>query len=223
MEFNKDILQLIEERRSVRQYKDIPIEKEKREILNVCAAELSEESELDIKIIYDEKTAFDSSMAHYGNFENVGNYIAIFGAPKKDEAAGYYAEHLVLKAQELGLNTCWVALTFDKSKVKPLKKEGQKLYMVIALGYGEKTSGKRKSKTIEQVTEVKGEKPDKFDEGAKACLLAPTAINQQKFLIKCKDKKVEIVKKGLGFYTEVDLGIVKCHFELVTGIKVFNG
>ena len=95
---------------------------------------------------------------------------------------------------------------------------------MYTVGIAMQTQGKeRKSKTAEEVTEIVGDVPDKFKEGVKACLLAPTAVNQQKFLIKCKDGKVDIRKKGIGFYAELDLGIVKCHFELVTGIKVFNG
>ncbi|MBP5466870.1 MAG: nitroreductase, partial [Clostridia bacterium] len=103
-----NVIELIEKRHSVRQYKDIAIEKEKREILDAFAEELSKKSGLDIRVIYDEEKAFDSSMAHYGNFKNVKNYIAIFGEPKRDEAVVYYGELMALKAQEEGLNTCWV-------------------------------------------------------------------------------------------------------------------
>ncbi len=216
-----DILDVIKSRHSVRQYKDIPIEMEKRELLNNCLKELNLESGLDIKIIYDEPKAFQHILCKYGKFKNVKNYIVVFGNKNMAETVGYYGEKLVLKAQELGLNTCWAALTFDKGLVKKLDKN-KKLYLVIALGYGETQGAERKSKPKEKVVEIDGDLPDKFWDGIEASLLAPTAVNQQKFKIICKDKKVSIVKSGIGFYSQVDLGIIKCHFELATGIKVFN-
>lgn len=74
-------------------------------------------------------------MAHYGKFENVKNYIAIVGNKNDQEKAGYYGEKIVLKCQKLGLNTCWVAMTHGKSKAQI--KRGQKLLIIISLGYGE--------------------------------------------------------------------------------------
>lgn len=44
-------------------------------------------------------------------------------------------------------------------------------------------------------------------------LMAPTAMNQQKFTFTLKGDKVR-ADAGLGFYAKVDLGIVKYHFEL---------
>ena len=49
-----------------------------------------------------------------------------------------------------------------------------------------------------------------------AALLAPTAMNQQKFCFVLKGKRVS-VKPGIGFYTKIDMGIAKYHFEIGTG------
>ena len=59
-------------------------------------------------------------MAHYGKFDGVHNYIALVGKKSStlDETLGCYGEQLVLKAQEIGLNTCWVAMTHGKSKAQ---------------------------------------------------------------------------------------------------------
>ena len=46
-----------------------------------------------------------------------------------------------------------------------------------------------------------------------AAMLVPTAMNQQKFHFTL-DKNIATAKAGLGFYTKLDLGIVKCHFEI---------
>ncbi len=57
-------------------------------------------------------------MAHYGKFSGVKNYVAIIGAKSSDleEKCGYYGEKIVLKAQQMKLNTCWVAITYKKIK-----------------------------------------------------------------------------------------------------------
>lgn len=217
-----DILKIMEERHSVRQYKDAVIEEEKRKILNSLANVCSAKSGLTVKIVYDEPEGFDSKLAHYGKLKNVKNYIALFGVKGMDEAAGYYGEELVLKAQEIGLNTCWVYLTFNRKAVKRLAREGEMLYCVIAIGYGETQGIPHKNKPIEKLTEIKGEVPDGFYDGVKAALLAPTATNQQKFKIKCINGDVSVIKRGIGFCIDIDLGIVKYHFEQTSGIKVFK-
>ncbi len=67
--------------------------------------------------------------------------------------------------------------------------------------------------------EAAGERPDWFNQGVEMALLAPTAINQQKFVIKLADgEKVEFIDKG-GPYSKIDIGIVKCHFEIGSGRK----
>lgn len=216
-----DILELMASRHSVRQYSDREIEPAKKEILERFIGEINAESGMRICIRYNEEQIFNSFLAHYGKFENVKNYVALIGKKGLEESSGYYGEQVVLKAQELGLNTCWVALTYKKSAVKPLLQKGEKLYCVLALGYGKTQGHSRKSKRLEEVSKLFGDKPDYWDKGVQACLLAPTATNQQKFEIVCRDGQVEVKKKGVGFYTQTDLGIVKCHFELATGVKVF--
>lgn len=217
-----DTLQAIKERHSVRSYTDQRIEGEVKEQLDSIVASINEESGLHLMIQYDDADGFDSKLAHYGHFKNVRNYIILAGPKAEDinEKCGYYGEKLVLEAQKLGLNTCWVALTFNKKVVKKLIADDEKLCMVIAIGYGETQGTERKSKSIEDVVASKGTMPDWFKEGVEAALLAPTAINQQKFKIGIKDGEPVIVVAGLGMHTKVDLGIVKYHFEAATGKKV---
>ena len=57
--------------------------------------------------------------------------------------------------------------------------------------------------------------------GERAALLAPTAMNQQKFRLTWSGTQVKAVSTG-GFYSNVDLGIVKCHFELGAGADSFT-
>lgn len=92
-------------------------------------------------------------MAHYGKFSGVTDYIAMIGPKGKDleEKVGYYGERLVLYAQQLGLNTCWVAMTYSKVKSAYTVNPGEKLCLVIAIGYGNTNGTAHRSKTEAEV------------------------------------------------------------------------
>lgn len=214
-----DILEVMKARHSVRQYSRKKIEEEKKEILIALINECNKDSGLNIQIIFDEPECFDNMMAHYGKFSGVENYIALVGrkSVELEEKAGYYGEKIVLKAQELGLNTCWVAMTHGKSAAKI--KKGEKVACIIALGYGVTQGAAHKNKPAEQLCNFSSDMPNWFSKGMEAALLAPTAMNQQKFYIALENGEVS-VKAGKGFYAKMDLGIVKYHFEAVTGRKV---
>lgn len=213
-----EIMNIIEERHSVRQYTEKKIEEEKRRRLNDLCNEINEEAGMHIQMIYDEPNCFNGMMAHYGKFSGVNNYIAIVGQKGKElnEKAGYCGEKLVLLAQELGLNTCWVAMTRGKSKASVGK--GEKLAIIISLGYGKTSGVERKSKDLEILAKIDEKSPEWYRDGVKAALLAPTAMNQQKFKIEQAGENARITA-SIGAYTKMDLGIVKYHFEIASGHK----
>ncbi len=210
------MLDLMKERHSVRQYSDKKIDGDVKTKLDTYVASINEESGLSMQIFYNELNCFNSMLAHYGKFSNVKNYIAIVGKKEEQEKSGYYGEKLVLKCQELGLNTCWVALTHGKVNVQT--KPQQKLLILIALGYGTNTGVAHKSKPIKELCKEDAY-PEWFMKGMEAVSLAPTAMNQQKFLFEMKNGQV-YAKALRGFYSKIDLGIVKYHFEAVTGHEV---
>lgn len=217
-----ELIEVMKSRHSVRQYQDKPIEEEKKAILDTLIAEINQENNLHIQAIYDEPKCFDSFMAYYGKFSGVKNYIALIKKKSDplDETLGYQGERIVLKAQELGLNTCFVALTHGKSKA--IIQKGEKLVCLIALGYGVTQGVSHQSKPIEKASNAKKDSPSWFLEGVKAALLAPTAMNQQKFRFELQeDGQVKRSTKG-GFYTKLDLGIANCHFEMISGKKTIE-
>lgn len=218
-----DVLEAIKNRHSVRSYTDMPISGEILSELKKEVDKCNKESGLNIRLITNEPEAFGGFMAHYGKFSGVKNYIALIGKKDAalDEKAGYYGERLVLKAQQLGLNSCWVALTFSKSKIKHAVNKDEKLVCVISIGYGSTQGTAHKSKTIEELCRTNGEMPEWFKNGMNAAMLAPTAMNQQKFLLTLNGNTVGAQSTG-GFYSKVDLGIVKYHFEIGAGRENFN-
>lgn len=218
-----DLLEAIKERHSVRAYKDQPLADEVKKLLEEKIEECNKESGLHIQLVTDEPKAFDCLMARYGRISGVTNYIALIGRKDSslDEKCGYYGEKLVLYAQQIGLNTCWVGGTYTKIPEAFTVSEDEKLSLVIAIGYGENQGVSRRSKPVEKVCNIKADSPEWFKKGMEAVLLAPTAVNQQKFYFSAEGNKVS-AKAGLGFYTKVDLGIAKYHFEIGAGKENFE-
>lgn len=216
-----EIMEAIKARHSVRQYEDRPIDSKALRQLQEEAEICNREGGLHIQLVTNEPKAFSGFMAHYGSFSGVTNYIALVGPKGADleEKCGYYGQRLVLKAQQLGLNTCWVAMTYSKIPGAFQVGRGEKLTVVIALGYGKTQGVPHKSKAAEQVSNINANTPDWFRAGVEAALLAPTAMNQQKFTLTYDAGQVT-AKAGMGFYAKIDLGIVKYHFEIGSGRKI---
>lgn len=212
-----DFLEAINQRHSVRQYMNKPIPEDIRKRLSEEVEKLNKEGDMHMQLFFDEPKCFDSLMSHYGKFSGVSDYLAVVGkkTPDLEVKAGYYAEPLVLLAQNLGLNSCWVGMTHGKSKAEIRK--GEKQVILIALGYGKTKGVAHKSKPLEKLCSVKGEMPDWFRKGMEGAMLAPTAVNQQKFLISWDGEKLTAKVNGAGFFTKTDLGIVKRNFELLSG------
>lgn len=218
-----ELMEAVKTRHSVRAYTDRPIEADKTAALNREIDACNRESGLHIQLVTEEPEAFRGFMAHYGSFRNVRSYIALIGkkAPQLDEKIGYYGERIVLAAQQLGLNTCWVALTYRRKKTKCVIGEGEKLVCVIALGYGETQGVPHKSKPMEALCRTEGTAPDWFVSGMQSAMLAPTAMNRQGFCFYTDIGRVKAEISG-GAYSGIDLGIVKYHFEIGAGAENFQ-
>lgn len=223
------IQEAIESRHSVRAYTSQPLTGEAVRELREKIAELNGEGRLNIQLILNEPKAFQGVLARYGKFRKVNNYIVMVGkkADDLDERVGYYGEQLVLFAQTLGLNTCWVGLSYSKVPSTYVLNDDEKIACYIAIGYGETQGVSHKIKTIGQVSNATDKTPVWFEKGVKAALLAPTAVNQQKFSFEYlgEENNHHQVKARRGFsvigYTQMDLGIAKCHFEIGAGKENF--
>ena len=231
----------IEARHSVRAYKARPLAEDEARRLEEEIAEVNQTGNLHIQLIRNEPKAFQGTLAKYGKFRNANNYLVMAGkrADDLDERIGYYGEHLVLLAQTLGLNTCWVGLSYRKIPDTYVLEEGEVVKAYISVGYGETQGTGHKIKTVEQVSRsavkslgstenVSETTPSWFKKGVEAALLAPTAVNQQKFSFEylgMNDGRHQVrAKKGFSVigYTQIDLGIAKYHFEVGAGTGNFD-
>ncbi len=215
-----DIMEVMRSRHSVRKFDNRPIEKETAELIREEIAKCNEESGFHFQLITDEPEAFQAGKPSYGEFKGCRNYLAVIGPKGREVDAGYYGERIVLKAQELGVNSCWVAMTYKKGKSQGVVGAGEKLYLVVAMGYGITSGTPHKSKSISDVSDYKEGDPEWYKNGIEAALLAPTAINQQKFRFVRDNDKIICRTSGFGFYMKTDLGIVKYHFEKGSGRAV---
>ena len=224
------IQEAIKARHSVRAYINKPLAEEVAKVLKDKIAEINEKGHLHIQLIQNEPKAFQGTLAKYGKFRGVNDYLVMAGQKSEDldERVGYYGEQLVLLAQTLGLNTCWVGLSYSKVPGTYVLNEGEKIACYIAIGYGETQGVSHKIKTVGQVSNASDSTPLWFKKGVEAALLAPTAVNQQKFsfeYIGIKDGNHKVLaKKGFSLigYTQMDMGIAKCHFEIGAGKDNFE-
>ena len=211
-------------RHSVRQYMEKPIEAEKIEELKALIEECNREGGTHLQLVTDEPKACAGGMAKYGKFSGISNYIAVVGKKGDATLLGSYGEKVVIRAQMLGLNTCWVGLMFSKQPDSYQVLDGEKLFCVISLGYGANQGVQHKLKPVENFAELNGPMPEWFRQGVEAAILAPTAVNQQKFKFILHDgNRVEAKAKfSLIGYAQLDLGIAKYHFEVGAGKENFE-
>ena len=217
-------------RHSVRQYQEKPIEagivKRLEEEIALC----NREGGLHIQLVLDEPKAFTGGMVKYGRFAGVRNYLAMVGPKGADEAIGYYGEHLVLLAQTLGLNSCWVGLSVGRQPDRYVIADGEKLHCVVALGYGATQGVQHPMRPMEKFLGTRtaslrrDDLPDWFRRGMEAAILAPTAVHQQKFEFELVDDHTVAAhaRFSLVGWAKLDLGIVKYNFEVGAGKENFK-
>ena len=111
-----NLLEAIKARHAVRHFTDQTIEGDVKAALMEKLDACQMASGLNLQLVLGEPRAFAGPLARYGKFQNCKNYLVLAGPRGSDEAMGYYGQQIVLKAQQLGLNSCWVGLTYGKSK-----------------------------------------------------------------------------------------------------------
>ena len=223
------LLEAIDARHSVRRYISRPLEREVVDCLRAKIDECNSKGNLHIQLVLNERKGF-SGMLAYGSFSGVENYIVMAGrrADDLDERVGYYGEQIVLLAQQLGLGTCWAGLSYRKVKGAYALDSEEKVACMISLGYPDDAGRKHKCKSVEDVSNASVSTPEWFEQGVRAALKAPTAVNQQKFYIEYAGVKYgrHCVRARRLFsvvgYTSMDLGIVKLHFEIGAGKDNFE-
>lgn len=215
MSDTSSIMEIIRARHSVRSYDGKPLSEQARDelerVIDACRAE----SGLDIQLVTGNPEVFNLA-GGLGFVKGADAHIAfVTDGRAQDEAVGFWGQRIVLEAQRMGLNTCWVAFIARK-KSRAVVPAGKTLRIGIAIGRGTTAGKPRKTKPALTLSRVEsGEAPAWFALGMEAAQLAPTAMNNQHFLITLlpdgRTVRAEATKHGS--WDAIDLGIVKRNFE----------
>ena len=228
-----DIIEAIEKRVSCRAYEERAIDQGIIDALSGEIERINDESGLSFQLYgpRENGTSIDLSAKMFAG--NPPWYAALVGRNDlvEKEKLGYFGERLVLAAEALGLSTCWVAGTYDRSSARVQLAEGEELHSVVPLGYAPaKTPFKQRTirsslraRSKNQADLFRGPVPlAQAPEWIRACIdgvwKGPSAINEQPvvFVQDAPDAPVRAelsrVKTGM---EHIDLGIAKYHFEVV--------
>jgi len=225
------LLEAINVRKSRRKYEDRALSSDQIQHFEQLMAEYNEIGGFRVGLITDNKSAFANFSRSYGMLVGVNHYFVFIGDDADiyaDEKIGYYGELLTLHATTLGLGTCWVGGTFNKSKIPFKLAKNERIACLITVGkvadapnLREKLIHNlthRKTKTAAELFESKGEVPDWFWQGINAVMRAPSSMNSQPIVFDYSDDVVSAVNNGnFKHMNSIDLGIAKLHFELAAG------
>ncbi len=255
MIFKEPLVNIIKSRVSVRTYSDRLLEEEvKEKILNYIDS-LSNpfNVQVKIKILETGKAGDSEKLGTYGVIKGATTYLCAI-VKESDlalEALGYQFEKLILYLTSLGLGSCWLGGTFDRSEFrKALKLEEDELLPAISpVGYPAKDRSITDS-LFRFVSKGDSRKPwndlffnrdftspatvsemAPYDEALEMVRLAPSASNKQPWRIIKKDNGYHFFEYKAAGYSKafaydiqrIDMGIAACHFHLYAIEKGLNG
>lgn len=222
----------VNKRCSRRKYINMPIDYFIVNQLKALIDEYSEQAGVDIRLVLNNSDAFNGLRKSYGMFSGVSNYWGLIENPKDEhckEKLGYYGELLALHATALGLGTCWVGGTFDRTSCPFELSNGERIACVIAVGNvpQEKSIKERlvysvshrKTKSTHELFTSDEPVPDWFMSGMQSVQKAPSAVNRQPVMFSFHEGRVTAFVKDIETHRmALDLGIAKLHFELGAGV-----
>lgn len=183
-----------------------------------------------IVLIEDGASMFARFTKSYGRFSGARAFFALVGSagdPDSEEKLGYFGELLVLEATGLGLGTCWVGGTYDRSACPCPLDSGETLHCIITVGHcPPKRSVKesviyhlanRGTKNLEEFYDASRPVPAWFMEGLQSVRRAPSAYNRQPVRLSFINGVVSASVSAPMQYSGLDLGIAKAHFALPAG------
>lgn len=213
-------IEALYERHSVKHYRDESLTEEDRHALLEEITAINSASGLHIQLIEDEPAVFKHYISRATGLISARHYFALVGRknPQLGRQVGYWGQRLVLFAQNLGLRTNWTGGSRRLSASSAQVDKGEKLVIVIAVGYGVDNGKERETRPLEELCTVPDgldNAPEWFISGMKAAQVAPTGFNRQKFrIILHDDGTCEARDTALIKLTDVDVGTVMYNFEV---------
>ena len=222
------LLRAAQKRRSRRAFLNTPLPAQLVADIEKMVNEINATYGSNLQLVFDNGRAFEGIARNYGLLSGVRNFIGIVcktGDAVDEEKNGFAAELFVLKLEELGLNSCWIGLTYDKNMCPVNIGPDEELSCTIVFGQTKKLNfrewlvGKFLHRTTKTTREffVTTEKnlPDWFLQGIECARIAPSTQNLQPVLFHYINGEVRADLLDGG--SPVDVGIAKLHFCIGAG------
>jgi nitroreductase len=181
---------------------------------------------------------FTGYAGSYGRVRGFVSVAAFIGPDRADTAAGYVGEAFVLEATRLGLDTCWVAGSYDRKRTAAVFTVAgdERIYSITPVGYATaKQAVDEKAmrtlvrsasrKPLSEIAPGASDWPDWARSAAESARLAPTGGNGQPARLRLDGGSLVIATADTTYWTApIDFGIVMLHAELgalregVTGV-----
>lgn len=232
-------LDFLQKRHSVRNFSLTPLTEDIKKKLNSEITFINtHEAGFHFCLVTDDSNPFDGFTSSYGFFKNARNYLACVvdkDYPDYQERAGFFAQQLVMKAQTLGLSSCYVGGTYNKNKVNVQLRASWKLLFLVVIGYGnEETPGlmsrlttrlihlrKHDAKNffIGDVSEAEKDFPS-LNDMLEAINCSPSSLNKKPVRLKIEtidgEKRLCAGIESTGEMKLVDLGIAKFNMASIS-------
>lgn len=226
-----NITEAIDARFSCRAFADRPVEREKFGQLQERIDAINAEAGLSFQLYGPREGSTVAIDMSEGMFAGTVPCYAALVAPDDvvmGEKVGYYGEKLVLFATQLGLNTCWVASTYDRRTTRAKLQPGDLLWDVVPIGYAMdpipnqqrsiRNSMRRRDKPLLRMTTANvplDNLPAWYVSALESVYKGPSAANGQPVAFDYRDGRVTVDLERFSRKIELnDLGIAKLHFEL---------
>lgn len=254
MKMDFPVAKTVNARSSVRTYENRDLSANEKAQINAYIDNLSNPFSADVTFRLLEKASSTDGekLGTYGVIKGAGNYIVASAADKELalEALGYSFEKLILYATSLGLGTCWLGGTFNRSGFAAAMnlKEGDLFPCISPIGYpaGKKSTIESLMRWVSKADQRKEwselffkqnfSQPLMKDDAGEFAFplemvrLAPSAVNKQPWrIVQENDAYHFYLARSLKSDNEkvdiqrVDMGIATCHFHMALLEKELPG
>ena len=245
MDIGFSLKDAVEKRYSVRTYDNRPLDAGTKQNLLSYADALQNPlgPKIRVQFIERETAANGEKLGTYGIIKGTGCFLGVTVPDDEQalEALGYDFEQLVLYATSLGLGTCWLGGTFNRSAFTAAMeiKENELFPILSPIGWpaGKKSLTEKIMRRYVKAdarlswdklffkddfsTPLSKEESGDYAFPLEMLRLAPSAVNGQPWRVLIKDDAVYFFKKGSAVreamsvdMQQIDLGIAICHFDL---------
>jgi nitroreductase len=260
--FTKDLDEIIHARVSWRDYKPVELSKEDIEKIDSILGEISQkkgpfggQARFKLITLFDKPKEEAKQLGTYGMVRGA-KYFLVGAIPRGNlnyEDYGFLFERVILRCTELGLGTCWLGGTFNKSAFSDAISlaEQEDLPAVSPIGYTKGSHGliggifrlaikaHKRNAWFEMYYDGNFAKPlteelcpPEYRQALEWVRVAPSARNKQPWRILVDENsvhffiKAESVENGkpkIMNFQRLDLGIAMSHFELGVKLKQIAG